>query len=161
MYRKIPRLTGYFPYIWFCIRKPNSVFLPAFGGNGIYLGLILLLSSSDSDPNTRSGNTVLHTSKDLAVSPPTLPSGLTPIRVPFTFARGVSARTSWLAPDGYYPLLSRFLTKCVRTFLIRQIADVTIRYRTNYIIPNRSIIDKCNYLICAGKNQALAPDFFY
>ena len=48
-------------------------------------------------------STALHASKDLAVSPvcchTILPKGK-----PFPFGSGVTARTSWIAPDGSYPL---------------------------------------------------------
>ncbi len=53
-------------------------------------------------------STALHTSKDLAVSLPCRHGiRLTKLSLPETpwaFAVGVTARTSWITPDGGYPL---------------------------------------------------------
>ena len=68
----------------------------------IYLGSSLLPSSSGT-PIDFSQGTALHVGKDLAVSlrslDRTIPEGILQ-----PFGGGVSARTSWITPDGRYPL---------------------------------------------------------
>ena len=67
----------------------------------------MLPSSSSSLPNL-----ALHSGKDLAVSPPMLPSELAlyqslklPVQGVFRLSpQDVSVRTSWITPDGRYPL---------------------------------------------------------
>ncbi len=69
----------------------SRILCPAKGGTiVIYLGLALLLDSSDSDSDAKSENTVLHSRKDFAVS-----AGLN---------RVISVLTSMVTHDGRYPL---------------------------------------------------------
>ena len=62
-------------------------------------------------PMLRIGDTALHSGKDLAVSPLMLPSELIPLKGYLVISdKDVSARTSWITPDGRYPL--PFSKKC-------------------------------------------------
>lgn len=99
----------------------------------IYLAPRLLVGSSGTSLNFFR-DTALHTSKDLAVATASY-LGTHPIKVNligavFLSVYGVSVRTSWITPDGRYPLLVfTQCESCVRTFL--SLSGATIRHREN------------------------------
>ena len=100
-----PRHKPEVSYFLYEIYKPNSVPSRDCGIRGviIYLGLLLPIASSGTQPTLHVGSTALHRSKDLAVSIPCCHKN-NPERIPLTFAAGVSVRTSTLTRDGRYPL---------------------------------------------------------
>lgn len=87
----------------------SRILFPISKAIDIYLGCKLLYTSSDSDSEQSSENTILHTHKDLAVSLFNFilsdlyeDSSIAGAR--FFRITSVSARTSTIACDGYYPL---------------------------------------------------------
>ena len=90
----------------------------------IYLSLSLLTSSSDTQPKQNFGSTVLHSSKDLAVSPLVFPQELTP-----KGARFFQIKASLLAPraslrTGVTRYLAPICIGNVRTFLLNKLRQL-------------------------------------
>ena len=109
----------------------------------IYLGWLLPATSCGSSHNReRLWDTALHTRKDLAVSPHSFHYELSPKGSLTLSHQSVSARTSCVAADGYYPLRVSKSVKigCVRTFLCLKEAATIVpaHYNTLIIFFNNS-----------------------
>ncbi len=86
-----------------CVYKPNSVSCP-YGQDGSYLSAIVVANDLKRH-FALARDTALHRGKDLAVAPERITRPVTPLRAPDTLSNiGVTVRTSWIAPDGGYPL---------------------------------------------------------